>query len=268
NTALSVLLAACSFAGDTLEAELQASVLAVVGQFWTFLQAKQQLPDGLWIRQVQPLRSLIFLLHVTHVTCFRRSLNYLLLIHTSYKCGLLNVLPLFLFQRQVVPHLSCLFAALLSDQTWLIHQHALEAFTHFAEETSHEDVVPRCLNSEETKKKVVSFLSKTRQVEETTEARRERMKQERIPCSTQLMKMDGELEAAGEVFSHVCFHLQPLAKRACPPPSEEQYKAAVGTMEGALEAVKLLLQKGSAPAWLAEKLEALHAAIGVLRGSV
>lgn len=40
---------------------------------------------------------------------------------------------LFLLQRQVVPQLSCLFASLLADQTWLIHQHALEAFTHFAE---------------------------------------------------------------------------------------------------------------------------------------
>lgn len=39
----------------------------------------------------------------------------------------------FLLQRQVVPQLSCLFASLLADQTWLIHQHALEAFTHFAE---------------------------------------------------------------------------------------------------------------------------------------
>lgn len=38
-----------------------------------------------------------------------------------------------LLQRQVVPQLSCLFASLLADQTWLIHQHALEAFTHFAE---------------------------------------------------------------------------------------------------------------------------------------
>lgn len=35
------MLAACSFAGDTLEAERQASILGVLGQFWTFLQAKQ-----------------------------------------------------------------------------------------------------------------------------------------------------------------------------------------------------------------------------------
>ncbi|XP_041275978.1 uncharacterized protein C1orf112 homolog isoform X2 [Onychostruthus taczanowskii] len=158
-------------------------------------------------------------------------------------------------QRQVVPQLSCLFASLLADQTWLVHQHALEAFTHFAEETRHEDVVPWCLNSEEAKNQVVNFLAKTRQVEETREARTERLKQERITWSAQLLKVDGELESTGE----------PVAKRACQPPSEEQYKAAVGTMEGAVEAVKLLLQKGSPPGWLAVKLEALHAAIAALR---
>lgn len=63
----------------------------------------------------------------------------------------------------------------------------------------------------------------------------------------------------------VYLNLQPVAKRACHPPSEEQYKAAVGSMEGALEAVKLLLQKGSPPGWLAVKLEALHAAMATLR---
>lgn len=67
---------------------------------------------------------------------------------------------------------------------------------------------------------------------------------------------------------HVYLNLQPVAKKACHPPSEEQYKAAVGTMEGAVEAVKLLLQKGSPPAWLAVKLEALHTAIATLRDSL
>lgn len=67
---------------------------------------------------------------------------------------------------------------------------------------------------------------------------------------------------------HVYLNLQPVAKKACHPPFEEQYKTAVGTMEGAVEAVKLLLQKGSPPAWLAVKLEALHAAIATLRDSL
>lgn len=69
-------------------------------------------------------------------------------------------------------------------------------------------------------------------------------------------------------MSHVYLNLQPLAKRACHPPSEEQYKAAVGMMERAVEAMKLLLQKGSPPAWLAVKLEALHTAVATLRDGV
>lgn len=101
-------------------------------------------------------------------------------------------------------------------------------------------------------------MAKVRQGEETTEARIERLKQERITCDAHFMKMARELESTGE----------PLAKRACHPPSEEQYKSAVGTMEGAVEAVKLLLQKGSPPAWVAVKLEALHTAITILRDSV
>ncbi|XP_009950348.1 PREDICTED: uncharacterized protein C1orf112 homolog [Leptosomus discolor] len=270
NTALSVLLAACNFAGDTLEAEFQASVLGVLGQFWTFLQAKQvsdepclqqtlclllhlleffiQALDTQLITQVFALQSSLFQLHPP---------DHVRLAMVDFLSSMGKVFIPQEAQRQVVPQLSCLFASLLADPTWLIHQHALEAFTHFAEETSHEDVVPLCLNSEETKNKVVSFLAKTRQVEETTEARTERMKQERITCSAQIMKMDGELESTGE----------PLAKRACHPPSEEQYKSAVGTIEEAVEAVRLLLQKGSPPAWLAVKLEALHTAIAILRNS-
>ncbi|XP_074454886.1 FIGNL1-interacting regulator of recombination and mitosis isoform X1 [Larus michahellis] len=271
NTALSVLLAACNFAGDTLEAELQASVLGVLGQFWTFLQAKQVSEEP---SLQQALCLLLHLLEffiqaldaelITQVFALQSSLfrldppDHVRLTMVDFLSSMGKVFIPQEAQRQVVPQLSCLFASLLADQTWLIHQHALEAFTHFAEETSHEDVVPQCLNSEETKNKVVSFLAKMRQVEETTEARIERLKQERITCSAQLMKKDGELESTGE----------PLAKRACHPPSEEQYKSAVGTMEGAVEAVKLLLRKGSPPAWLAVRLEALHTAIANLRDSV
>uniref|UniRef100_U3JZM8 FIGNL1 interacting regulator of recombination and mitosis n=1 Tax=Ficedula albicollis TaxID=59894 RepID=U3JZM8_FICAL len=349
NTALSALLAACSSAGATLEAELKASLLGVLSQFWSFLQAKQvsdepclqktlclllhlleffiQALDAQLMTQVFALQSSLLQLHPPdHVRLamvdFLSSMGKVFIPQEAQErqdsclgvmvcssfifhqdmlsaCKMLRgsdaspfslvrsskdsclgvmVCSRFIFHqdmlsackmlggsdvspfslRQVVPQLSCLFASLLADQTWLIHQHALEAFTHFAEETRHEDVVPWCLNSEEAKNKVVSFLAKTRQVEETREARTERLKQERITWSAQVLKVDRELESPGE----------PVAKRACHPPSEEQYKAAVGTMEGAVEAVKLLLQKGSPPGWLAVKLEALHAAIATLRDNL
>ncbi|KFO84779.1 Uncharacterized protein C1orf112, partial [Buceros rhinoceros silvestris] len=275
NTALSVLLAACNFAGDTLEAELQTSVLGVLGQFWTFLQAKQ-VSDEPCLQQM-----LCLLLHLleffiqaldtqlmTQVFALQSSLfrlgppDHVRLAMVDFLSAMGKVFIPQEAQRQVVPQLSCLFSSLLADQSWLVHQHALEAFTHFAEvstaERPRQVFGPGNINSEETKNKVVRFLAKTRQVEETPEARTERIKQERIICSARFMQKEGQLESTGE----------PLAKRACHPPSEEQYKSAVGTMEGAVEAVKLLLRKGSPPAWLAEKLEALHTAIAVLRDSV
>uniref|UniRef100_U3IFP2 FIGNL1 interacting regulator of recombination and mitosis n=1 Tax=Anas platyrhynchos platyrhynchos TaxID=8840 RepID=U3IFP2_ANAPP len=271
NIAISVLLAACSFAGDTLEPELQASILGVLGQFWTFLQAKQ-VSDVPCLQQTLCLllRLLEFFIQaldaqlITQVFALQSSLfqldppDHVRLAMLDFLSSVGKVFIPQEAQRQVIPQLLFLFASLLADQTWLIHQHALEAFRHFAEETIHEDVVPQCLNSEEIKNKVVNFMAKVRQAEETTEARIERLKQERITCSAHFMKMARELESTGE----------PLAKRACHPPSEEQYKSAIGTIEGAVEAVKLLLQKGSPPAWLAVKLEALHTAMASLRDSI
>ncbi|XP_068547241.1 FIGNL1-interacting regulator of recombination and mitosis isoform X1 [Anas acuta] len=271
NIAISVLLAACSFAGDSLEAELQASILGVLGQFWTFLQAKQ-VSDVPCLQQTLCLllRLLEFFIQaldaqlITQVFALQSSLfqldppDHVRLAMLDFLSSVGKVFIPQEAQRQVIPQLSFLFASLLADQTWLIHQHALEAFRHFAEETIHEDVVPQCLNSEEIKNKVVNFMAKVRQAEETTEARIERLKQERSTCSAHFTKMARELESTGE----------PLAKRACHPPSEEQYKSAIGTIEGAVEAVKLLLQKGSPPAWLAVKLEALHTAMAGLRDSI
>uniref|UniRef100_A0A8B9UN12 Chromosome 1 open reading frame 112 n=1 Tax=Anas zonorhyncha TaxID=75864 RepID=A0A8B9UN12_9AVES len=271
NIAISVLLAACSFAGDTLEAELQASILGVLGQFWTFLQAKQ-VSDVPCLQQTLCLllRLLEFFIQaldaqlITQVFALQSSLfqldppDHVRLAMLDFLSSVGKVFIPQEAQRQAIPQLSFLFASLLADQTWLIHQHALEAFRHFAEETIHEDVVPQCLNSEEIKNKVVNFMAKVRQAEETTEARIERLKQERITCSAHFTKMARELESTGE----------PLAKRACHPPSEEQYKSAIGTIEGAVEAVKLLLQKGSPPVWLAVKLEALHTAMASLRDSI
>ncbi|XP_062436874.1 FIGNL1-interacting regulator of recombination and mitosis isoform X1 [Rhea pennata] len=271
NIAFSVMLTACNSAGDTLEGELQTSISGVLGQFWSSLQAKQ-VSDDPCLQQ-----TLCLLLHlleffiqtlsaqlITQVFALQSSLfqldppDHVRLAMLDFLSSMGKVFIPQEAQRQVVPQLSCLFASLLADKAWLIHQHALEAFTRFAEETSHEEVVPQCLNSEEIKNKVVSFLAKTRQVEETTEARTERVKRERIIHSAHFLKKTGELESAGE----------PLAKRVCHPPSEEQYKSAVGTIERAVEAVKLLLQKGSPPAWLAVKLEALHTDIATLRNSV
>uniref|UniRef100_A0AAY4CAK4 Uncharacterized protein n=1 Tax=Denticeps clupeoides TaxID=299321 RepID=A0AAY4CAK4_9TELE len=63
-------------------------------------------------------------------------------------------------QSQVLPRLSGVFRALLTSDPWPLQQHALEAFSIFAEVTSHEEVISQSLTSEDTKARVVNFLSK------------------------------------------------------------------------------------------------------------
>ncbi|XP_039342379.1 uncharacterized protein C1orf112 homolog isoform X5 [Mauremys reevesii] len=273
NVALSVLLTVCNSAGDTLEAGLQAAVLGAASQLWVLLKGKQV--------SSQPCLQQTLCLLLPLLEFFIQTLEPQLIAQVfAMQASLLELDPpdhvrlaaldllssmgkLFMpqeIQGQVIPKLSYLFASLLADKTWLIYQHALEAFTQFAEATRHEDLVPQCLNSEEIKNKVVCFLAKARQGEETAEARAERMKQEKAVCSAHLLKMkvDGEWGSA----------LEPLAKRACHSPCEDQYKSAIEAAERALEAVKLLLQKGPSPAWLAVKLEALQTAVAILRNTV
>ncbi|KAM9130529.1 FIGNL1-interacting regulator of recombination and mitosis isoform 2-T2 [Pangshura tecta] len=273
NVALSALLTVCNSAGDTLEAGLQAAVLGAASQLWALLKGKQV--------SSQPCLQQTLCLLLPLLEFFIQRLDPQLITQVfAMQASLLELDPpdhvrlaaldllssmgkLFMpqeIQGQVIPKLSYLFASLLADKTWLIYQHALEAFTQFAEVTRHEDVVPQCLNSEEIKNKVVCFLAKARQGEETAEARAERMKQEKAICSAHLLKMkvDGEWGSA----------LEPLAKRACHSPCEEQYKSAIDAAESALEAVKLLLQKGPSPAWLTVKLEALQTAVASLRNTL
>uniref|UniRef100_A0A8C8R7U3 Chromosome 1 open reading frame 112 n=1 Tax=Pelusios castaneus TaxID=367368 RepID=A0A8C8R7U3_9SAUR len=273
NVALSILLTVCSSAGDALEAGPQVAVLEVVSQLWALLQVKQVSSQPCLQQTLCLLLPLLeFFIQrvdpqlITQVFTVQASLHELTppdhvrLAALDLLSSMGKVVIPKEIQGQVIPKLACLFASLLADRTWLVYQHALEAFTQFAEATSHEDVVPLCLNCEETKDKVVCFLAKTRQGEETAEARAERVKWEKAACSAHALKKntDGEWGSTAE----------PSAKRACHSPSEEQYKSALDTAEGALDAVKLLLQKGPAPAWLAVKLEALQTAITLLRSSV
>ncbi|XP_077680292.1 FIGNL1-interacting regulator of recombination and mitosis isoform X2 [Eretmochelys imbricata] len=244
NVALSVLLTVCNSAGEALEAGLQAAVLGAASQLWALLQVKQV--------SSQPCLQQTLCLLLPLLEFFIQTLDPPLITQVfAMQASLLELDPpdhvrlaaldllssvgqLFMpqeIQGQVIPKLSYLFTSLLADKTWLIYQHALEAFTQFAE---------------------------TRQGEETAEARAERVKQEKAICSAHLLKMDGEGGSA----------LEPLAKRACHSPSEEQYKSAIDAAERALEAVKLLLQKGPSPAWLAVKLEALQTTVAILRNSV
>lgn len=160
-----------------------------------------------------------------------------------------------------MPNLSCILTLLLADKNWLLEQHTLEAFTQFAEGTYHEELVPQCLSSEETKNKVVSFLEKTGFIEEAEAAKVERVKQEKGIFREPSAKVAVEIPTWSSI--------QSSAKRARHEfPLEEQYKSALRAAIRGVEVTEALLQKAPAPAWLLVEVEALQARVEQLRHRV
>ncbi|KAM9686907.1 FIGNL1-interacting regulator of recombination and mitosis isoform 2-T2 [Trichechus inunguis] len=270
NTALSALLTVCNSAGEALDIGQQTEITEVGSQLWAFLN--KQVTGQPYVQQTFSL--LLPLLGFFIQTLDPQLISQVLTLQTSllkleppdHTClAVLDFVSslgkLFIpqaIQDKILPNLSCIFALLLADRNWLLEQHTLEAFTLFAEGTNHEEIVPQCLSSEETKNKVVSFLEKTGLIDETDAARVERVKQERGIFSEPFVKVTAE-EARWS-------SLQPCAKRARhEPPLEEEYRAAVQTAAGALEAIELLLQKSPAPDWLLLKMEVLQGKIQKLK---
>ncbi|KAK9403823.1 hypothetical protein NXF25_008650 [Crotalus adamanteus] len=263
NMALSALLSMCQSARDTLEEEDQAALVEALSQIAVHLPATQ-------ISRLACFQQ-TFCLTLQLVQLFIERLEPQLLIQIlSLQCSLLQlnspdhvviavldflssvgkpIIPPD-FQVQFLSSLSCLFGSLLANNSWLIQQHAIESFTQFAEGTSHEQILQKCLNSVEIKSKVVGFLSKSNHIEETPEVKADRMKKENALFMHFFLeaRADGQRALIGE----------PSPKRTCYSPTEMQYKSAVDTMERALETLKQLLQRGPPPTWLAKKLEALQ----------
>uniref|UniRef100_A0A8I5NG34 FIGNL1 interacting regulator of recombination and mitosis n=1 Tax=Papio anubis TaxID=9555 RepID=A0A8I5NG34_PAPAN len=264
NTVLSALLTICNSAGEALDTGKQTAIMEVVSQLWAFLNIKQ-IADQPYIQQtfslllpllgffIQTLDPKLIVQVVTLQTSLLKlePPDYVRLAMLDFVSSLGKLFIPEAIQDRILPNLSCIFALLLADRSWLLEQHTLEAFTQFAEGTNHEEIVPQCLSSEETKNKVVSFLEKTGFVDETEAAKVERVKQEK--------------GIFWECFANVTVEeakrspLQPYAKRARQEfPWEEEYRSALHTIAGALEATESLLQKGPAPAWLLMEMEALH----------
>ncbi|XP_045694379.1 uncharacterized protein C1orf112 homolog isoform X2 [Phyllostomus hastatus] len=233
DAALSAVLAVCSSAGDALEAAQRAELLEVGSQLWASLHG--HLVSGQ--PSVQQTLSLLLPL----LGFFVQTLD-----------------PQLTSQDRVLPALASIFASLLADGSWLLEQLALEAFTQFAEGTSHEEIVPQCLSSEETKNKVVSFLEKTGLVGETAAARAERVKQEKgVFCQCPARAASGGARSPSP---------QPHAKRARGEPRlEEEYRSALRAATGALEALGSLLRRCPAPDWLPREMQLLQEKMGELR---
>ncbi|XP_004688173.1 PREDICTED: uncharacterized protein C1orf112 homolog [Condylura cristata] len=264
NSVLSALLAMYNSAGDTLDSGQQTAVMEVGSQLWAFLNIKlvtsqpcvQQTLSlllmllGFFIQMLDPqLINQVIILQISLLKL--EPPDYVRLAMLDFLSSLGKLILSQATQDKILPNLSSIFALLLADSNWLLEQHALEAFTHFAEGTNLEEIVPQCLSSEEIKKKVVAFLEKTGFVDETATAKMERVKQERGIFLVPLAKVTEEAVKWSS--------LQPHAKKARHTfPLEEEYRSALQAATGALAAIEVLVLKSPAPDWLLLEMEALQ----------
>lgn len=251
----------CNSANEALDIGQQTAVMEVGSQLWALLNTKLVTSQpyvqetlslllpllGFFIQMLDPqLISQVMLSQISLLKLEPPDHVRLAVLDFASSLG-----KLFISQATQDKILPNLFALLLADSNWLLEQHALEAFTQFAEGTNHEEIVPQCLSSEETKNKVVSFLEKTGFVDETAAAKVERVKRERGIFWAPLANITEEAVKWSS--------LQPPTKRARHEfPSEEEYRSALQAAVGALEAVELLVHKSPAPDWLLMELEALQ----------
>ncbi|XP_056459753.1 uncharacterized protein C1orf112 homolog [Gadus chalcogrammus] len=170
-------------------------------------------------------------------------------------------------QGQIVPRLGSLFGSLLAETSWLLHQHALEAFAHFAEVTNHEKVISNSLSVEETKAKVVNYLSKTVNTQEVGERRLDRLKMESPLIEQNNRRLETELEGASSGSTAIApADSEPCPKRARQETNrEEEYSRYVQTAESALKALQALGSQDTTapqpPQWLGARLRELQTLI-------
>ncbi|KAM7410030.1 hypothetical protein PAMA_001479 [Pampus argenteus] len=177
-------------------------------------------------------------------------------------------------QSQILPRLTSLFRAVLADRSWLLHQHALEAFSHFAEITNHEEVISQSLSVEETKTKVVNYLSKTVNIQENVESRLERLKIETLIIERHNERLEtNTVNVSNGLAAEAVVDSEPHPKRARQETNaEEEYSRYIQTAESALKALQALTE-GKAitakppPQWLESRLQELQALITRIRAA-
>ncbi|XP_054458654.1 uncharacterized protein C1orf112 homolog [Anoplopoma fimbria] len=171
-------------------------------------------------------------------------------------------------QNQILPRLSSLFGVLLADRSWLLHQHTLEAFSQFAEITNHEEVISQSLSVEDTKTKVVNYLSKTVNAQEDVESRLQRLKLETAVIEQHNERLEVNKEnASNKLSAEAVADSEPCPKRARQETgAEEEYGRYIQTAESALKALQALTE-GKAditappPPWLEPRLQELQTLI-------
>ncbi|XP_070688210.1 FIGNL1-interacting regulator of recombination and mitosis [Pempheris klunzingeri] len=171
-------------------------------------------------------------------------------------------------QNQILPRLSSLFTVLLANRSWLLHQHSLEAFSHFAEITNHEEVISQSLSDEDTKTKVVNYLSKTVNAQEDVESRLQRLKLETVLIKQHNKRLENDEEnTSKKLAAEAVADSEPCPKRARQEGSTEaEYSRFIQTAESALKALQALTEGKATstappPQWLGSKLQELQTLI-------
>ncbi|KAL1022891.1 hypothetical protein UPYG_G00033820 [Umbra pygmaea] len=171
-------------------------------------------------------------------------------------------------QSQVFTRLSGVFRAVLAERSWLLHQHALEAFAHFVEATNHEEVISQSLSSEETKNTVVNFLSKTINTQEKMETRLQRLRLETLVLEQHNDRLEAVEETAqesavGDDYDNSTGASEPNLKRARQETSiDEEYQRYLQTADSALKALQMLAEGPDTtphppPQWVTSRLQDL-----------
>ncbi|TMS20487.1 Uncharacterized protein E3U43_006980 [Larimichthys crocea] len=206
-----------------------------------------------------------------HTVVSQECAEQLLLAALEFLCSLGKIFIPPDRQNQILPRLSSLFGVLLSDRSWLLHQHALEAFSQFAEITNHEEVISQSLSEEDTKTKVVNYLSKTVNAQEDVESRLQRLKLEKVLIEQHNESLENNTEnASNKVAADAVSDSEPCPKRARQETSAEEYSRYIQTAESALKALQALAE-GKAnttvppPQWLESRLQELQTLITHIR---
>ncbi|KAM9831398.1 FIGNL1-interacting regulator of recombination and mitosis [Neosynchiropus ocellatus] len=260
------------------------SAARIVSQLWLRMTPDQALIHPLLQLTLQPLLSLTAMLvkniepQVIHqaVMCVdavvtNKYSDELVLASLDFLSSLGKVFIPPHSQGETLPRLSGLFAAVLALKSWPLHQHALEAFASFAEITNHEEVISHSLGVEETKNKVVSFLSKTVTAQEDGESRLKRLRVETQVVEQHLQSL--KIPARSTSVDDEASESEPSLKRARleSTTEEEEYSRYVQTAESSLKALLALREgKGSVspaapPSWLESKLQVLLGIISQIR---
>uniref|UniRef100_A0A8C5QN79 Uncharacterized protein n=1 Tax=Leptobrachium leishanense TaxID=445787 RepID=A0A8C5QN79_9ANUR len=272
NNSLSALVTVCN-SSDPLDKEQQSLVSEVIGELWPLLNINQILSEpivqqtfcliiSVSVFTIQTLEAALLMQIVSFLSSLSKESpqSHVQLAMLEFLSALGKIFVPHEVQPAVFSKIASLFSLLLSDKSWIVKHHALEAFTRFAEETNHEDVVRQSLNTEELKNLVVSFLNKIVTTEEPETAKFERLKNEKHMLDAFFAERTARRVEASSV--------EPSAKRArLSETIAEQFSAHANSVEKALANMRSLLQDSPAPEWLPEKLQNIQAILAALQES-